>query len=248
MTRRPTAIRLYVDAPLQAGARLDLDARQSNYLANVMRLKPGDRLGVFNGRDGDWLAEVAAARRRAASLTVVEHSADQQRLPDLWLCIAPIRKARIDWVVEKATELGVARVQLVATTRTVVDRVNLDRLKAHAIEAAEQCGCNALPDIVPPVPLDRTLADWPDGRRLLFCDEDRTDPPVAAALADAEPGPWAVLIGPEGGFEARERALIRSRPFVVPASLGPRVLRAETAALAAVALWQAVLGDWRRDT
>ena len=248
MTRRPTAIRLYVDAPLQAGARLALDARQSNYLANVMRLKPGDRLGVFNGRDGDWLAEVAEARRRAASLAVVEHSADQQRLPDLWLCLAPIRKARIDWVVEKATELGVARVQLVATTRTVVDRVNLDRLKAHAIEAAEQCGGNALPEIVPPAPLDRTLADWPAGRRLLFCDEDRTDPPVATALADAEPGPWAVLIGPEGGFEARERALIRSRPFVAPASLGPRVLRAETAALAAVALWQAVLGDWGRDT
>ena len=248
MTSRATAIRLYVDAQLQAGARLDLDARQSNYLANVMRLKPGARLGVFNGRDGDWLAEVANARRRAVSLAVVEHRADQQRLPDLWLCMAPIRKARIDWVVEKATELGVARIQLVATTRTVVDRVNLDRLKAHAIEAAEQCGCNALPHIQPPAPLDRTLADWPDGRRLLFCDEDRADPPVTAALADAQPGPWAVLIGPEGGFQARERALIRSRPFVVPAALGPRVLRAETAALAAVALWQAVLGDWGRDT
>ncbi|MFT3973221.1 MAG: 16S rRNA (uracil(1498)-N(3))-methyltransferase [Amaricoccus sp.] len=237
-------IRLFVEAPLGHGATVALDPAQAHYLFAVMRLAAGDRLAVFNGRDGEWLAEVAAAGKRSGSLALVEPGQPQRVPPDLWLLFAPIKKARTDFIVEKAAELGAARIQPVFTRFTNAERIRPDRLRAHAVEAAEQCGETYVAEVAEPVKLGHLLDGWDPARRILFCDESRTARPAAAALAAAPRGPWAILIGPEGGFSADEAARLRAMPGVLPVTLGPRVLRADTAACAALALWQAALGDW----
>ena len=230
--------RLFVDEPLAAGASVTVDA---NYLGAVLRLGPGDKLKLFDDRSGEWLAEIADAGRKKIVLIVRERLRERETVPDLWLLFAPIKRGRIDWLVEKATELGVDRLMPVITRRTVVDRLNLDRLRAHAIEAAEQCDRTALPKLDEPVKLAKRLADWPAERTLYFADETGGEPLAGIA----RPGPAALLIGPEGGFTDDERAAIRALPQARAISLGPRILRADTAALAAAALWMAAAGDWR---
>jgi 16S rRNA (uracil1498-N3)-methyltransferase len=229
--------RLFVDQPLAEGAAVSVDG---NYLAAVLRLGPGDRVRLFDDRSGEWLATIAEAGRKRVTLTIGERLREREQVPDLWLLFAPIKRGRIDWLVEKATELGVARLMPVVTRRTIVDRLNLDRLRAHAIEAAEQCGRTALAALDAPRKLDAVLRDWPEGRALHFADEGGGEPFVATAA----PPPAAILIGPEGGFTDEERAAIRALPAARPVSLGPRILRADTAALAAIGLWMASAGDW----
>jgi 16S rRNA (uracil1498-N3)-methyltransferase len=244
MAERAPKVRLFVEAPLRAGAEVGLDREQAHYLFNVMRLAVGDAVAVFNGRDGEWRAEVAGTGRQGR-LAVGERTAEQRLPPDLWLMFAPVKKARTDFIVEKATELGAARLLPVFTHHTNSERLRPDRLRRIAIEAAEQCGESHVPVIAEPERLARVLDDWDETRRVMFCDETRAARPAAAALAGAGGGPWAVLIGPEGGFAEEEAARLRALPYVVPVTLGPRVLRADTAAAAALAVWQAALGDWR---
>ncbi len=250
MTDRAAKIRLFVEADLAVGVAVVLTPDQAHYLFNVMRVEAGAQVAVFNGRDGEWFAEAQAAGRRGGAVVPRRAGRPQRRPPDLWLLFAPIRKARTDFIVEKAAELGCARVQPVFTRHTVAERIRVDKLRAHAIEAAEQCGETYVPEIAEPARLEAVLDDWDAGRRLMFCDEARAGRPAAAALAAATPvgeavGPWAILIGPVGGFAADEAARLRALPFVLPVTLGPRILRADTAAVAAVTLWQAALGDWR---
>ena len=232
--------RLYVTAQLGLGVRVELDAAQANYLGNVMRLKQGDQLLLFDGMSGEWLAEVAEAGKKRMAVTAVRPTRPQESVPDLWLAFAPIKKGRVDWLVEKAVELGVARLLPVLTQRTIVDKLNLDRLRAHIVEAAEQCGRTALAEIDPPVKLDAFLKHRDPTRTLYFADETGGEP-VAPAF---EPGPALILTGPEGGFTPDEAAGIRAAPNSHAISLGPRILRAETAALAAVTAWMSVAGDW----
>lgn len=240
-------VRLYVDQPLGPGQPVSLNADQAHYLFSVMRLGPGAAVLLFNGQAGEWRATVETAGKRAGSLRCAEQTAPQVMPPDLWLLFAPIKKARTDFIVEKAVELGVARILPVLTEFTNAERVRVDRLQAHAVEAAEQSGGTFVPNVAEPVKLARLLQDWPEGRRLMFCDEGLHDRPAGfgdLAGTDA-PGPWAILIGPEGGFSAAERARLQGLPFARPVGLGPRILRADTAAVAAITLWQAQLGDWR---
>ncbi len=238
-------IRLFVDAALGPGTEVALAPDQAHYLFNVMRAAHGDRVAVFNGRDGEWLAAVTRTAKLGGALTCRAPGRPQRRPPDLWLIFAPIKRARTDFIVEKATELGCARIQPVFTQRTNAERLRLDRLRAHAVEAAEQCGENYVPDLGTPVKLGALLDAWDPLRRLMFCDESRDAVPAATALTGAPRGPWAVLIGPAGGFAPEEAARLRSLPFVLPVTLGPRILRADTAACAALTLWQAAMGDWR---
>lgn len=228
-----TTPRLFVDAALAAGAVVTVEAAPAHYLATVMRRQPGNVVRLFNGRDGEWAARVEHCNRRTVQLRAEWQSARQETVPDLWLCAAPLKKGRIDWLAEKACELGVARLLPVITARTVVDRPNINRLRAHMVEAAEQCGRTAVPGIAAPVALARLLAGWPAERALIFADEAG-----GAALA-AVPAPAAILIGPEGGFTADERAAIGAVPQARAITLGPRILRADTAAVAAITLWQA---------
>jgi 16S rRNA (uracil1498-N3)-methyltransferase len=227
--------RLFVDQELSEGASVTVDG---NYLAAVLRLRPGDKVKLFDDRTGEWLAEIVEAGKKRVTLTALERLRERETVPDLWLLFAPIKRGRIDWLVEKATELGVARLMPVLTRRTIVDRLNLDRLRAHAIEAAEQCERTALPDLAEPQKLDALLEAWPAGRTLYFADEAGGAPFAPA------PGPAGILIGPEGGFADEERAAIRALAQARPVSLGPRILRADTAALAAVSLWMSAVGDW----
>jgi 16S rRNA (uracil1498-N3)-methyltransferase len=229
-----------VEQGLAEGAALTLEGPPANYLANVLRLGAGAQVKLFDDRSGEWLAEITEAGRKRVSLTVLRRLREQESVPDLWLLFAPIKRWRIDWLVEKATELGAARLVPVITQRTVVDRLNLDRLRAHAIEAAEQCERTALPELAEPAKLAALLRDWPKERTLYFADE-AGGVPLLSALT---PGPAALLIGPEGGFTDEERAQIRALPQARPVSLGPRILRADTAALAALSLWMAGAGDW----
>jgi len=241
-------VRLFVDAPLGPGAKVVLPAQQSHYLLRVMRGRPGDRVLLFNGKDGEWRAQIAEVRKNAAVLACERLIAAQADVPDLWLAFAPIKKTPADYVAQKATELGVRVLQPVITRRTIARRVNMERLKANAIEAAEQSGRLTLPEIREPLALDALLEAWPRDRRLVFCDEGGNAEPIADALERARHSaePYGVLTGPEGGFDAEERAAVRSKPFVLPVTLGPRIMRADTAALAALALWQGIAGDWRR--
>lgn len=234
--------RLFVETPLAAGLRVPLDGAPANYLLAVMRLRDGDPVKLFDGASGEWLALARDIRKRDLVLEVTDQLRPLEPVPDLWLCAAPIKKGRIDWVAEKACELGVARLIPVLTRRTVVDRLNLDRLRTHMIEAAEQCGRTALPELVEPVKLAAMLKGWPADRTLFFADETGGAPAVEAMRM--RPGPAAILIGPEGGFEADEREAIRALSQAVGIALGPRILRAETAAAAAVSLWMATVGDW----
>jgi 16S rRNA (uracil1498-N3)-methyltransferase len=244
MAEAAPKVRLFVEPDLAPRAEVAVGRDHANYLFNVMRLGLGEAVALFNGRDGEWRAEVASAGKRGGALVCVERLRAQDGVPDLWLLFAPLKKARTDFVAEKATEMGVRRLAPVFTRFTNAERVNGERLRAHAVEAAEQCGILSVPDVAAPERLDAVLDGWDPTRRLLFCDESRDAPPAAEALRAAGPGPWAVLIGPEGGFAEEERARLRAAPFAVPAALGPRVLRADTAAVAALALWQTVLGDW----
>lgn len=238
-------IRLFVEGDLGPGAEVALTPDQAHYLFTVMRAGRGAHVAVFNGRDGEWLAEVTHAARRAGTLACRAPGQPQRVPPDLWLVFAPIKKARTDFIVEKATEMGCARIQPVFTRLTNAERLRPERLRAHAVEAAEQCGETYVPEIAEPLRLGPLLDVWDPARRLMFCDESREACPAAEALAEAGPGPWAILIGPEGGFAPEEAARLRAMPHVLPVTLGPRVLRADTAAVAAVALWQSTLGDWR---
>ena len=232
--------RLYVAEPLAAGAAVELETRQAHYLANVMRKAVGDELLVFDGRSGEWLARVVEAGKKRMTLSVARLTREAETLPDLTLAFAPVKRAQTDWLVEKATELGVARLQPVMTARTIAERVKLERLEDIAIEAAEHCGRTVLPEILDPAPLERfvkAIAEHP----LYFADEQGGEP-VADAI---RPGAATILIGPEGGFTDEERALVRGSDQAVGVSLGPRILRAETAALAAVSAYMAIAGDWR---
>ena len=245
MADRLGKIRLFVTAALDEGAAVPLDRDQAHYLFNVMRLEAGASVSIFNGRDGEWRAEVAEAGKRRGVLAVREKTAPQRVPPDLWLAFAPIKKTRTDFIVEKAAELGVARILPVFTRHTNAERLRIDRLQAHAIEAAEQCGETHVAEVTEPAKLDTLLDGWDPARRLMFCDETRDALPAAEALAATSPGPWAILIGPEGGFAPDETGRLRALPYVTPVTLGPRVLRADTAAVAAISLWQSTLGDWR---
>jgi 16S rRNA (uracil1498-N3)-methyltransferase len=238
-------IRLHVPADLAPGAGVAPRHDQAHYLTSVMRQKVGDGVLLFNGRDGEWRARLSEISRRGCLLVVEEQLRPQEKGPDLELVIALVKKVRLETICEKAAELGAARVRLTVTRRTNDDRVRIDRLRAIAEEAAEQTGRLDVPPIEEAVKLSALLSDWPAERRLMFCDEAGDARPAAEALAGQAGGPWAVLIGPEGGFAPEERERIRSLPGVVPVSLGPRILRADTAAIAALTLWQAALGDWR---
>jgi 16S rRNA (uracil1498-N3)-methyltransferase len=238
--------RLFIDAAFAAGAQLPLERDQSNYLLNVLRLKAGDAILVFNGRDGEWLARVAPEGRKQARLGLERQVQPQPPPADLHYLFAPLKHARLDYMVQKAVEMGAGALQPVITRRTQVSRLNLDRMRANAVEAAEQCGILSLPLIEAEKPLEAALAALAPDRLLVFCDEGQErDSPVSALQARA-PGPLAVLIGPEGGFEDSERRLIKARPNTLAISLGPRILRADTAAVAALAVLQATLGDWAR--
>jgi len=237
--------RLFVDAALSAGTTVELDRNQSNYLGNVLRLGAGDTVLVFNGRDGEWRAEIGG-RKRADTLAITARTRAQDRLPDIAYVFAPLKHARLDYMVQKAVEMGAARLQPVLTRFTQVSRVNGERMRANVIEAAEQCGIISLAEVADPVPLERYLAGRDPARLLVFCDEAaEVANPVQAlvAFAAADRG-IDVLIGPEGGFAEEERALLLRQPHILRLALGPRILRADTAAVAALALVQAVLGDW----
>ena len=230
-------VRLYVDHPLGPGQSVPLDRDHANRLFNVMRLGLGAEVRVFNGQDGEWCAHVAEAGKRGGALKVESATAPQRQPPDLWLVFAPIKKERTDFIVEKATELGAARILPVHTDFTQSDRLRLDRLTAHAVAAAEQCGGTYVPRVEPLQKLSSLLDEWPEDRGIMFCDETATAGDLPAA-----PGPWAIFIGPEGGFSEPERTRLRAAGHTI--SLGPRILRADTAAVAAMTLWQAKLGDW----
>ncbi len=234
-------IRLYVEQPLGQGQSVHLTREQAHYLFGVMRLGVGDVLLLFNGADGEWRAKVAEAGKRGGTLAVLDQTGPLVMPPDLWLLFAPIKKARTDFIVEKAVEMGVRRIVPVQTAFTNSGRIQRDRLQAHAVEAAEQCGATYVPEVAEMARLDRVLADMAD-RHLMFCDEGEAG--ASGALPDL-PGPWAILIGPEGGFSEAERNRLKSFDFAHSVALGPRILRADTAAVAALTIWQQALGDWR---
>jgi len=236
-------VRLYVEHPLGQGQSVPLERDQAHYLFGVMRLAVGARVALFNGHDGEWQAEVAEAGKRGGVLVCVDQSRPLQMPPDLWLLFAPIKKARTDFIVEKAAEMGAARIVPVQTEFTNSDRIRQDRLQAHAVEAAEQCGGTYVPEVAELTKLGRLLDAWPVDRQLMFCDEAEVG--SALRLAQTVQGlPWAILIGPEGGFSDRERTRLAALPYSHVVSLGPRILRADTAAVAALTLWQQALGDW----
>ena len=236
-------IRLYVNHPLGRGQSVPLDRDQAHYLFGVMRQPVGAQVALFNGVDGEWQSEVVEAGKRGGALRCDTRSRPLQVPPDLWLLFAPIKKARTDFIVEKAAEMGARRILPVQTAFTNADRIRQDRLQAHAVEAAEQCGGTFVPEVAGLQRLDKVLADWPEGRQLMFCDEGLAGQP--STLAAGGFGPWAILIGPEGGFSEAERAQVSGLSYAHAVSLGPRILRADTAAVAAMTMWQQVLGDWQ---
>jgi 16S rRNA (uracil1498-N3)-methyltransferase len=239
------APRVYLAAGLAAGVAIPCTREQTNYLRNVLRLGAGDLVLVFNGRDGEWQAQLSADGRRDSSLVPMRQTRPQQAATDLHYLFAPLKHARLDYMVQKATEMGAARLAPVLTERTVPSRVNLDRMRANAIEAAEQCGILTIPEVAEPRRLEAVLSDWDAGRTLIFCDESAASNDPFSALASVATRAIAVLIGPEGGFTDSERDMLLAKSFVVPISLGPRIMRADTAAVAALALVNAALGDWR---
>ncbi|MFQ6551246.1 16S rRNA (uracil(1498)-N(3))-methyltransferase [Aestuariibius insulae] len=236
-----SVVRLYVDHPLAEGHLVPLERDQAHYLVNVMRLSAGATVAVFNGADGEWSAELTDISKRAASLRVMAQTRPLRPPPDLWLLFAPIKKARTDFIVEKATELGAARILPVQTDHTNSERIRQDRLQTHAIEAAEQCGGTYVPEVEGLQKLSALLDRWPEERQLLFCDEALAEDDGSSGFAKT-PGPCAILIGPEGGFSAAERTRLARLGTAI--RLGPRILRADTAAVAALTLWQAAAGDW----
>lgn len=240
-----TAHRLHVDCALAQGAVYSASVEHANYLVNVLRLTVGAEVLLFNGRDGEWSARITNAARKCVELTVGGVVRPQSAAQDLHYLFAPLKHARLDYMVQKATELGVSRLQPVRTARTIAERVNLDRMRANVAEAAEQCGILSLPDVAEPASLESVLTLWDVGRRLVFCDETAARANAIEVLGRLVRGPIAVLVGPEGGFTADERDRLLSCSFVVAISLGPRIMRADTAAVAALTLVNATLGDWR---
>ena len=239
------AQRLFVREDLHAGAEIEAERGPANYLLNVLRLKAGDPVLLFNGRDGEWRAQIARGGRKSCTLAVEQQMRAQTAPPDLYYLFAPLKQARLDYMVQKAVEMGTSRLWPVITRHTQNSRVNLERMQANAIEAAEQCGVLTLPEIDAPAKLADVLAAWPLARRLIVCDEAAPVKSPAETLASLQPGPAALLIGPEGGFSEQERTSFLQQPYVTALSLGPRILRADTAAVAALALVQAFIGDWR---
>jgi len=237
--------RLYIEDSLAQGATFQLSGPQAHYLLNVIRLKAGESILAFNGRDGEWRCTLEDARKGAATLTAQELTRDQEEGPDLHYLFSPLKRARVDYMAQKATEMGASRLQPVITRHTVAERVKLDRLQANAIEAAEQCNILRVPEVAEPVKLLDLLQDWDAARPIVFADEAAANASPIEALAELGPRPVALLIGPEGGFHEEERAALLEKPFVLPISLGPRIMRADTAAVAALALINAVIGDWR---
>ncbi len=240
-----SAPRLFIDAPLKVGQTVALERNQSNYLGNVLRLAAGDTILVFNGRDGEWQAQIAG-RKRPDALVIVAPTRPQDRLPDIAYVFAPLKHARLDYMVQKAVEMGASSLQPVLTRHTQVSRVNSERMRANVIEAAEQCGILSLAEVAEPIALDRYLGQRDPSRLLVFCDEAaETANPVQALQQGPAADGIDILIGPEGGFAEEERALLLQQPKTLRLSLGPRILRADTAGVAALALVQAALGDWR---
>lgn len=238
-------IRLHVADDLVQDGTVTLGPQQTHYLTNVMRARTSDEVLLFNGRDGEWLSSIAEISRRGANLRLLGRYRPQAKGPDLDLLVALVKRARLETIVEKAAELGARRVRPVITARTNITTANLDRLRAIAIEASEQTGRLDVPHILEVAALDDVLAEWPGDRRLMFCDEGGEAAPALDALRGVEGGLWGILIGPEGGFTPEERVAARAVTGAIPVSLGPRILRADTAAIAALGLWQASLGDWR---
>ena len=236
--------RVYVEAPLAAGQEVPLDKAQGHYLGNVMRLRAGDQVRLFNGHDGEWLCTISEVSKRGGNLLAETQTRQQSSVPDIHLLFAPLKHARLDYMVQKATELGAALLQPVLTEFTNVTRIKQERMQANAVEAAEQCNLLAVPQTLPPERLTKVLEGWDPNRRLIFCDEAAEVASPLSVLQDLPDGPTALLIGPEGGFSPAERDLLLSQPYVTAISLGPRVMRADTAATAALALLQAVHGDW----
>lgn len=237
--------RLFVKSPLHAGAEIALVPDQAHYLANVLRLKPQEQVLVFNGADGEWCARIGEVSKKKVALAAEHQTRAQDEGPDLHYLFAPIKRARIDYMAQKATEMGASLLQPVITRRTMAERVKVERLEANAIEAAEQCGILRVPEVSAPEKFETLIETWDADRLLIFADEAAAITSPIEVLAAQAPKPLAVLIGPEGGFDPEERALLLKQPFVVPVSLGPRIMRADTAAVACLALVNAVLGDWR---
>lgn len=237
--------RLYVEAPLAAGVHVAVNEEQAHYLTNVLRMATGSTLLVFNGRDGEWRATIAATKKRAATLTIESQTRPQTSAQDLDYLFAPLKRSRLDYMIQKAVEMGVSQLRPIMTRYTIAERVNLNRMRANAIEAAEQCGVLAVPEVLPPQDFDAVLKSWDIARTLIFCDEDAVSANPIDVLSKLKPGPLAVIIGPEGGFSEAERDALLGQPFVKRVSLGPRVMRADTAAVAALSLVNATLGDWR---
>jgi 16S rRNA (uracil1498-N3)-methyltransferase len=240
-----TAHRLFLDARLQGGERIACSPEQANYLLNVLRLGTNAEILAFNGRDGEWRARLVDVAKRRCALECVERTRAQTSGPDIHYLFAPLKHARLDYMMQKATEMGVAKLQPVLTRRTIAARVNTERMRANAIEAAEQCGILRVPEVAEPERLETVLLNWDQTRALVFCDEAAEVASPLTALSRLEGRPLAVLIGPEGGFDRGEQATLREKPFALPISLGPRIMRADTAAVAALALINAALGDWR---
>jgi len=241
-----TSQRLFLDAPLHAGATIPATREQANYLCNVLRLQAGAGLLVFNGRDGEWRAELALPTRKSASLVIGAQERPQEDGPDIHYLFAPLKRARLDYMVQKAVELGVRHLAPVLTRHTIAERVNTERMRANVVEAAEQCGVLRLPSVAEPERLSAAIARLPPNRTLILCDEAAEVASPVAALSTLPVGaPVAVLIGPEGGFAEEERAMLLAWPRIVRLALGPRIMRADTAAVAALALVDAVIGDWR---
>ena len=237
-----TKTRLYVEYDLVADEIISLSTSQVHYLRNVLRLMIGDQIALFNGRDGEWSARINKIGKRRASLKITEQIRKQIPEADVWLLFSPVKRAPMDYLIQKATELGASALLPITTQRTAVDRVNLTRLTTTAVEAAEQCRRLTVPELRSVHSLNQILASWPLDRFLIFCDETGAPSPKMA-LANGKPGPWAILIGPEGGFDPKEREMLRQQSFVIPMCLGPRILRAETATVAALSIWQALAGD-----
>jgi 16S rRNA (uracil1498-N3)-methyltransferase len=242
-----TSERLFIDSDLGEGRRVELAPPQAHYLTGVLRLKLGARLLVFNGRDGEWVATLSETHKRGAALTIETQARPQEAGPDIDYLFAPLKRSRLDYMVQKVTEMGVARLRPVITDRTIAERVNSERMRANVVEAAEQCGILRVPVVEPPSRLDDVVDAWDPDRRIVFCDEEDREADPVATLKKLVPGPLAVLVGPEGGFSPRERERLVGKRFVVPISLGPRIMRADTAAVAVLALVNATLGDWRRN-
>lgn len=240
-----TTPRLHVETPLSESVEFALAQEQGHYLVHVLRQNSGDAVMLFNGKDGQWLAYLTTITKKAVCVRVERHTADVQVPPDIDYLFAPLKHARLDYMVQKATELGARRLRPVITQRTIAERVNLDRMKANAVEAAEQCNLVFVPQVLEPLPLVKVLADWDSQRHLIYCDETATLANSVEALKNISL-PAAILVGPEGGFTAEERAHLRSLRFVTAISLGPRIMRADTVAIAALAIVQATLGDWKR--